>query len=282
MRFYYVAILSFLLSSVNALNGLNARALLDVCAEVDAELMISNAIGTPVVFGVVDACICLSVLPLFIEVNAVAQAGVLLFGKTKVIAALTALINGAPGSQQCNYPDNCSPICVSGNPCSFTCINGFTPSPDSSSPSSCVCESPNTVCNGQCGYFPSCPSAQAKRSLLDRHARRNHWARDNICRAGSTICPVFGHGKASWECVDTMSDLESCGGCIYSGVDDGPVGVDCSAIEGVSDVACQHGQCVVNLCMPGYKANADHSLCIGDGRSGFEASADILAVEFGL
>jgi hypothetical protein len=33
-------------------------------------------------------------------------------------------------------------------------------------------------------------------------------------------------------------------------------GVDCTAIQGISDVLCFRGQCVVHQCMPGYELNA--------------------------
>jgi hypothetical protein len=39
-----------------------------------------------------------------------------------------------------------------------------------------------------------------------------------------------------WECVDTSSDIESCGGCEWP-VAGGKQGEDCAALEGVSQVA---------------------------------------------
>jgi len=265
-----VPIISFVLSGVNAFHDLTSRdAGLDTCADVDAELKIADALGIPIAVGLIDACICISALPSFIQTNVVAEAAVLLFGEAKAIAALTALIDGSPDSQQCTYPANSSPECLSGHPCFFTCQDGYTASPSGSSPTNCVCVSPKTVCNGQCGSFTSCASGNARRAVSD-------WARD--CQAGTTACPVPGRGRSAWECVNTMTDLESCGGCIYPSIY-GPTGVDCAAIEGVSDVACQHGRCVVHRCMPGYKVDTDGSLCVNQRNVDI---LDILAAEFGL
>lgn len=42
----------------------------------------------------------------------------------------------------------------------------------------------------------------------------------------------------SYECIDTQSELESCGGCASSGE-----GVDCTTLPGVKSVTCRAGQC---------------------------------------
>jgi hypothetical protein len=39
-------------------------------------------------------------------------------------------------------------------------------------------------------------------------------------------------------------------------------GVDCTAIQGVSDASCFRGQCVVHQCVPGYEPNALEDSCI--------------------
>lgn len=48
-----------------------------------------------------------------------------------------------------------------------------------------------------------------------------------------------------YECVDTLHDLESCGGC--PGVD----GIDCTTIAGATDVSCVLGKCKVHACDEG-------------------------------
>ena len=65
----------------------------------------------------------------------------------------------------------------------------------------------------------------------------------------------------AYECLDTMTNLESCGGCTepYTlGLTPNEIaelkpGVDCTAATGVSDVQCRRGYCVVNKCKRGYE-----------------------------
>lgn len=90
---------------------------------------------------------------------------------------------------------------------------------------------------------------------------------------------------ASFECIDTQTELESCGGCVngvYTGQDTASnitsSGVDCTAIPGVSfgSVSCVRGQCVVSRCRRGYHLidgtceADDATLKIQDGSSYFK------------
>ncbi|WVR06262.1 hypothetical protein IAU60_003292 [Kwoniella sp. DSM 27419] len=52
------------------------------------------------------------------------------------------------------------------------------------------------------------------------------------CPAGLTPCRVISSESQDYECLDTSTELESCGGCLYGSVDDTAtiVGQDCSAI----------------------------------------------------
>ena len=54
-----------------------------------------------------------------------------------------------------------------------------------------------------------------------------------------TECPIPGL-EHSVECIDTQSNIESCGGCTNAG------GVDCTAIKGIGAVACRTGSCVIS------------------------------------
>jgi len=71
----------------NALRQYQQRALLDICANVNADLALLG-----LVFGKIDLCLCVSALPVFITTNLVAKAAVLLAGDAAVTAALTALV----------------------------------------------------------------------------------------------------------------------------------------------------------------------------------------------
>ncbi|KZT30388.1 hypothetical protein NEOLEDRAFT_4783 [Neolentinus lepideus HHB14362 ss-1] len=115
---------------------------------------------------------------------------------------------------------------------------------------------------------PSCPSGWSWLNWLcspntpqpsGRHKRAVHKSR-TLCPAGLEACPVSGlrgmNASMDYECLDTTSELESCGGCASTGK-----GQDCTAIEGVWNVGCNKGSCVVYSCAAGYKLGADGQSC---------------------
>ncbi|KAG8956979.1 hypothetical protein FRC00_004645, partial [Tulasnella sp. 408] len=62
------------------------------------------------------------------------------------------------------------------------------------------------------------------------------------CTRGLESCPHYS-GRGAFECVDTQSDPESCGGCVS--LDGKGSGTDCTAIDGVSVAHCAKGSCVI-------------------------------------
>ncbi|KAL1413824.1 hypothetical protein Q8F55_001608 [Vanrija albida] len=75
-----------------------------------------------------------------------------------------------------------------------------------------------------------------------------------LCPGGRSACRV--PGSNDYECIDTTSELESCGGCAYGDfVGNGTLatGTDCTAIPGVvrGGVSCFRGDCVVTRCEKG-------------------------------
>ena len=70
----------------------------------------------------------------------------------------------------------------------------------------------------------------------------------------------FFTGK-NYECIDTHSDIESCGACAFPlpGQD---LGLDCTALSHTLGVSCKAGKCVVDGCQRGFKLNSDASACI--------------------
>ncbi|KII84764.1 hypothetical protein PLICRDRAFT_45568 [Plicaturopsis crispa FD-325 SS-3] len=255
---------SFVLAALSVLSATGAyaqghlgrRALLDVCANVDVDL---NVLG--IVFGKIDVCLCLSAIPTFLETNVVAIAAVDLLGIADVTAALTALINAAPDHKTCHYPDHALPQCIPGSPCGFSCSDGFVPSLPQD-PTQCVCPAGKKVCNGVCTSAP-CPSGLSSRKRDVQQMQ--YWAQ---CPRELRACGVYGGAARAWECVDTESDLESCGGCAIPLFDKAPSGVDCTALHGVSDVACMSGHCVVKRCMPGFEPSVDGSVCLSESSQG--------------
>ncbi|TFK94951.1 hypothetical protein K466DRAFT_534758 [Polyporus arcularius HHB13444] len=166
------------------------------------------------------------------------------------------MLNASKDHQKCVYPDNADPVCASGTPCGFKCKNGFTASPDKH-PIDCLCKFPHKVCNGVCGSFKACPSGKPfRRDALRKRA---------ICGEGLTACGIFGHSSFSheaWECINTATDLESCGGCAFPLDAFSPHGLDCTAIPGVTDVSCVAGACVVRRCAPGFVTSDDGTFCV--------------------
>ncbi|WWC69641.1 uncharacterized protein I206_103584 [Kwoniella pini CBS 10737] len=79
-----------------------------------------------------------------------------------------------------------------------------------------------------------------------------------FCPAGTTACLLKDNDEDSYECIDTMNELESCGGCLNGRVGNAgranPNGTDCTSLQGVSitGVACINGNCEVLQCAEGY------------------------------
>jgi len=205
----------------------------------------------------VNVCLCLSLVPAFIQADVVAQAAVRVLGEAAVTATLNALINTVPDHQTCVYSAHAHALCVPSDPCAFECTDGYSIAFSGSNPI-CTCPAPSTECNGQCGYFPGgCASAVAV------PARRSVGASPKC--VGGEVCGVRkGKGKG-WECVNTRSDLESCGGCTTPSPFDSGVwkaGVDCSVIANVEDVSCSDGKCIVRKCGRGYTPSHSAEFCV--------------------
>jgi len=66
-----------------------------------------------------------------------------------------------------------------------------------------------------------------------------------------------GRKEIEIECVDTFSDLKSCGGCASTGA-----GRDCGAITGAWNVGCEYGECKVYTCTDGYEKSDDGESCV--------------------
>ncbi|KAH9994315.1 hypothetical protein BJV74DRAFT_351374 [Russula compacta] len=237
---------SLLDSRSPAPHPLDVRDTVDVCGLIDVQ-------GGPL-SGEIKTCLCLSDVPDFITTDPIASQAVAIYGPTEIIYILKLAING--GQQQCGYPASSIPTCSNGSPCGFQCTDGLTPFPEDS-PTSCECQPPSTLCNGQCMASAACPSS----AVPDRKRR---WVGSGSCAEMGpewTACGVFGGAARAWECVNTAHDLESCGGCVLPLTPFSPAGIDCTELPGVADVACMSGQCVVRRCLPGYALAFDGTSC---------------------
>ncbi|SJL05595.1 uncharacterized protein ARMOST_08951 [Armillaria ostoyae] len=120
------------------------------------------------------------------------------------------------------------------------------------------------------------PSSQPSGHHGGYRKRDIHKSRSvSLCPFGLDACPIAGlTGNGDYECIDTSSDLEACGGCPTLGE-----GEDCTAISGAWNVACENRQCrgddhfldlvyasdenfTVYTCVPGYTRSSDGKSCV--------------------
>lgn len=141
-----------------------------------------------------------------------------------------------------------SGICRSSS-CQITCAAGYTASADQKS----------------CSLTPSAKARTKKRS-------QKSFA---LCPTGETACPIAGSASfnaftgslhksidfastaGGFECMDTTTAIESCGGCASTGE-----GQDCTKINHSAGVGCSAGQCVVLSCQPGFVASLNNTRCL--------------------
>ncbi|GAA6015688.1 hypothetical protein JCM10207_008174 [Rhodosporidiobolus poonsookiae] len=100
----------------------------------------------------------------------------------------------------------------------------------------------------------SIKAAKANVDYVKRRIQEEPWETLDsrlLCPIGETACPIFPR-MGTYECLDTSSELESCGGCISKGA-----GEDCTAIKGAQGVTCQSGGCIVFTCQPGWALVSD-------------------------
>ncbi|KAH8109445.1 hypothetical protein DFH11DRAFT_1731047 [Phellopilus nigrolimitatus] len=303
--FLSLSSLSFSLSTLSLIPATSARelrgnrivrrplAILDTCTYIDSDLTsilgLDDSIGT-VADAPVQQCLCQASLPAFIRHDLVVRDAVGCLGYDAVYNAFISYINQAANSTQCVYPAHAIPECVQAAPCAFQCTDGFTLSANLTN---CICPAPYTQCAGRCGSFPNgCPSLSTcsspglsqetnPRPLTKLNARplsrlsgpaaaAASEAAQSQCTPGESVC---GAPRGGYECIDTRTNPESCGGCALrnppspsSSSSNVPgTGMDCTALEGVASVACRAGRCAVLACRPGFKVASTGDACILEG-----------------
>ncbi|KAK4684318.1 hypothetical protein P7C73_g5867, partial [Tremellales sp. Uapishka_1] len=117
---------------------------------------------------------------------------------------------------------------------------------------STIYEEPSGTCPAG-DYFIFQHSPDAAASGLSRRRLRaalNRRVGPTYCPVGLTACAIDG----GYECIDTMTELESCGGCLDAqfGVSSGTRGQDCSSMGALMGHAtCTSGTCVATACSDG-------------------------------
>jgi len=126
------------------------------------------------------------------------------------------------------------------------------------------------VCGRDCiANSATCVSAGSRRDLR-RKPRLVPWSLDWSrvaefrCEGRLTACAVpssqFFNGD-NFECIDTQSDIESCGACAFP-LPGQPFGVDCTALPGTAEVGCVQGSCNISACLHGYELSEDGRACV--------------------
>lgn len=206
-------------------------------------------------------------------------------------------VNACGASQtKCTTTDpNATPTCIAGT-CGTQCNTGYGYDPTqkkciSTTGDNNNCGSVGNVClsplngsvqcsNSQCkitcntGYLANALSCILQGSAKARTKKRSP-AVLGLCPLGETACPIsgsssfrafsmssnqqldFAKAAGGFECLDTQSSLESCGGCASTGE-----GKDCTTIAHSAGVGCSAGQCVVFSCEPGYVASLNSTKCL--------------------
>lgn len=122
-----------------------------------------------------------------------------------------------------------------------------------------TCQSGRVKCGNSCQVGTTCPTGMRKRDFagdlnnLDLH-----------CPARHTACAIPGATQfygTNYECVNTASDLESCGGCIHPLPGRSNLGEDCTGISNALNVACVGGRCNVYSCRRGWTVAANGTAC---------------------
>ncbi|GAA6062727.1 hypothetical protein JCM10212_005930 [Sporobolomyces blumeae] len=261
-----------LIPSATALLGLDLDLLGLTDLNLDVDLLKNGALVNVDAYGnILGSGSCPSA-------NVGVRAAVL--GLVKVCACLNVLHIGSRDSLCPACPANASPICGAGK-CACACDAGYfsdhnTGSCIPTSPciasggalqnyddgtSECVCRSPYIATGvGSCVLPPSARARRHRRSLgSSGHASSEQAVfrpvisevvakpvadvtvdSSHECPDGETLC-----GN---ECIDTVSSLTSCGGCVGP---DQP-GTNCLAIPGALQVECQASRCQIASCFRGW------------------------------
>ncbi|KAJ7040710.1 hypothetical protein C8F04DRAFT_225444 [Mycena alexandri] len=236
------------------------RDLIDICVVIPNLVVdVLNLLGLGA-----DVCLCLKDLDLYLRANVTASL------QQQTIANVKAAIGKAPNSGQCNsLPAHAQRQCSVVNPCAFICVDGYTLDSESQM---CVCSAPNTECNGKCGPpVAGCGASAVSRSLKSRSTPITT-LRDAQKTCGSrTVCGVAQpKGDYDFDCVDTVTDFDSCGGCVtphpFSG-SQSTVGLDCGRISNAQQVSCQKSKCVVQKCRKDFTISTTKDACTQEGRS---------------
>ncbi|GAA5999983.1 hypothetical protein JCM10207_006002 [Rhodosporidiobolus poonsookiae] len=198
-----------------------------------------------------------------------------LLGLVRACVCLNLLNPGADGGGVAcpACPANASPVCGGAGVCACQCNAGFYASATGTCVPNSNCAPPNVLtatgstatCTCAAGYVSDgaggcvlTPSARARRARHRRSFPYKHGqevfapqSSEQIkpafsCPDGETACRLPSGG---FECIDTETSLNSCGGCVGEGMP----GQNCLAIPGALAVECHQSKCHVGSCFKGWR-----------------------------
>ncbi|THH09074.1 hypothetical protein EW146_g8795 [Bondarzewia mesenterica] len=225
------------------------RALVDVCASIDADLDVPNPFGgNALVIGKLDLCLCLSAIPQFLTANVLAIAAVAIAGKPVVTAALEALFRSMtlPANRNAPIPRMRSLLALAPPAVLLAPMVSPPRLPRTLPPASAKPPTPSVMASAATSH----PALLASPS-------------PNARRGGRAAVPAGAKARVGWLAASLAVLLgPGSGGCALPLTPYTPMGTDCTAIPGIADVSCQSGSCVVHRCLPGYVKAPNGSECI--------------------
>ncbi|KAF8516184.1 protein priA [Hysterangium stoloniferum] len=99
-------------------------------------------------------------------------------------------------------------------------------------------------------YYPPSYGHKGGNDGYRRNKRSHPEATEAVCPRSYSACPLDNLTAGYYECMDTTTELRSCGGCVSMGE-----GKDCTAIQGAWNVGCEAGVCA------GYRVSQDGASC---------------------
>lgn len=172
--------------------------------------------------------------------------------RLRVVAAIvnnhnTAHVNGSAGNAACARED----IAPETEECADWIIGAYASTLQEAQLAACAYpieefEPTSVSCTYNCiAPFVRCgdrcvdPSKQTCTSAVPGPSRKREF---KDCEAGKATCPV----ATGWKCVETMTDIDSCGGCPGSGT-------RCRSLPGAKEVSCVRGECIIEECYDGLR-----------------------------
>ncbi|KAF9465896.1 hypothetical protein BDZ94DRAFT_1296096 [Collybia nuda] len=243
------------------------RDLIDLCISLDATVLSTLLHIVDPLHADVHLCLCLQDLDIFLDTDVDALLIANIIGKERLRAILKVILDTSPHSQHCSLPPHAHRACTTGDPCAFVCDPNYIKVGNI-----CICPHPLTECNGRCGDFShGCPSTTPYYSrapnLIIKPITTLAQAQDT-CKPKETVCGIVGReGTLAYECVDTRSTLDSCGGCVvqHSFIDTNRSvvkGRDCGLLPGILAAECFNSHCIINQCQSGLTPNNNKTECI--------------------